>query len=59
MTNQQVFDMLSELESYFYYKRDCINPTLDEAHEHIKKALIIWHEYTGRTNDTKENETNV
>ena len=51
MTNQKVFNMLSELEEYFYYKRDCLNPTLDEIHDRIKKCLLDWHEYTGCTNE--------
>ena len=54
MTNQKVFDMLSELECFFYYKRDCLNPTLDEIHDKINDCLLAWSEYTGCTNDTKE-----
>ena len=50
MDNQQVFDMLSELEMYFFYKRDELNPTLDDIHEKIEQCLLAWHEYTGCTN---------
>ena len=54
MTNQKAFDMLSELECFFYYKRDYLNPTLDEIHDKINDCLLAWSEYTGCTNDTKE-----
>ena len=54
MTNQKVFDMLSQLESFFYYKRDYLNPTLDEIHDKINDCLLVWSEYIGCTNDTKE-----
>ena len=54
MTNQKVFDMLSELESFFYYKRDYLNPTLDEIHDKINDCLLAWSEYTVFTNYTKE-----
>lgn len=51
MTEQEVFNMLSDLEEYFYYKRDQLNPTLDEIHDRIKKSLEDWHEYTGCKNE--------
>lgn len=50
MDNQQVFDMLADLEEYFYYKRDELNPTLDEIHDKIDWCLRAWHEFTGCTN---------
>lgn len=50
MNNQEVFDMLSELECFFYYERDKLNPVLDDIHEKINACLIAWHEYTGCVN---------
>lgn len=50
MENQQVFEMLSELEEFFYNKRDELNPTLDDIHDDIEKCMIAWHEYTGCVN---------
>ena len=51
MTNQEVFNMLSELEEYFYNKRDQLNPTLDEIHDKIDFCLRAWSEYTGCKNN--------
>ena len=51
MDNQSVFDMLSELECFFYYESNSrLNPTIDDIHDKIKSALIAWSEFTGCTN---------
>ena len=54
--NQEVFNMLSELEEYFYYKLQ--NPeelsrfwgTLAEMYEDTKTMLLQWHKMTGCVN---------
>lgn len=56
MSNQEVFNMLSELEEFFYYKMQ--NPeelgpfwkNLAEMHEEAKTMLCQWHNLTGCKN---------
>lgn len=50
MDDQQVFDMLAELEEFFFYKRELLNPTLIEIHNKVDWCLNAWHECTGCTN---------
>lgn len=55
MTDQEVFNMLSELEEFFYYKLQ--NPDgmpwiiLAQMHEEVKTAVCQWHNLTGCTNE--------
>ena len=56
MDNQEVFNMLAELESFFYYKLQ--NPEelgpfwsiLNEMHTEADTMLRQWHNLTGCTN---------
>ena len=56
MDNQEVFNLLSELEAFFYYKRQ--NPEelapfqsiLNEMHTEADTMLRQWHNLTGCTN---------
>lgn len=56
MTEQEVFNSLSKLEEYFFYRLQ--NPegldwsVLGQLHGEIKTALIQWHNLTGCKNDT-------
>lgn len=57
MTNQEVFDRLSELEEFFYCKLQ--NPEemmpfwsiLAQMHQDAKTMLVQWHNLTGCRND--------
>lgn len=55
MNNQEVFNMLSELESFFYYRMQ--NPEglpfkiLVELHEELNTAAKQWHNLTGCENE--------
>lgn len=57
MSNQEVFNMLSELESFFLYK--CRNAQelepfqriLNQMHEEAKTMLMQWHNITGCINE--------
>ena len=54
MSNQEIFDSLSELEETLYYRMH--NPgnldfqTLSAVHESINAALRLWHRLTGCKN---------
>lgn len=56
MSNQDVFNMLSELEEFFFYKLH--NPeelrpfwsNLAEMHQEAKTMLAQWHNLTGCKN---------
>jgi len=54
MSEQEVFNMLSELEEYFYYRLH--NPdgipwtSANEMHEEIKTLLCQWSTWTGCKN---------
>ena len=54
MTEQEVFNMLAELEEYFYYRLHNPGPipwtSLNEMHDEIKTLLLQWHTWTGCTN---------
>lgn len=58
MSDQQVFNMLSELEEFFYYKM--CNPeelgahwsSLVEMHQEVKTLLCQWHNLTGCKNES-------
>ena len=50
MTNQEVFNALADLEEFFFYKRDSLNPTLDDIHDKLKYCLKAWAEYSGCRN---------
>lgn len=57
MTYQEIFAALSELESTFYYASDnCdrMNLTIEQMHDLINAGLLLWHEYTGCTNETDD-----
>jgi len=53
MDNQQVMEMLSEIEEYFFYRKN--NPEelqafwsiLVEMHEAAKTLVCQWHNLTG------------
>ncbi len=53
MNNQDVLNMLSELEEYFYYLKQ--NPEglnysdVEKIHDAINKSLVDWHRLTGLT----------
>lgn len=49
MTNQEIFEMLSEFECALLYakNRDPKNEKLKEAHEHARDALVAFAEATG------------
>lgn len=56
MTNQEILNILSKLESEFYYKIDEHAPSdefslddYEEMHRLIDSALIRWHRLTGLT----------
>jgi hypothetical protein len=51
MTDQEVFNMLADLEEYFFYKQYALNPTLDDIHDKLKFCLKAWAEYTGCKNE--------
>lgn len=54
MSEQEVFEKLSELESYFYYRMQ--NPgslsfrILVELHDELNTAMRQWHNLTGCKN---------
>lgn len=56
-TNQEIFNIISDLEEYFYYKKQ--NPQelepffsiLSEMHEEAKALLCQWHNITGCKNE--------
>lgn len=54
MSNQEVFNMLSELEDYFYYRMN--NPDglpfddLTNLHNKADEMLRDWHSLTGCVN---------
>lgn len=47
MDNQQAFDMLSELESFFFYKKTYEDSKLKEIHDKLEFCLRKWAEYSG------------
>jgi hypothetical protein len=55
MSEQEVFNSLSELEEFFYYRLQ--NPgglpwnILAQLHNEIKTALVQWHNLTGCKNE--------
>lgn len=56
--NQKILNLLSEIESTLYYRKDGSDPaqgvsenTIKATHYHIKKALEVWHKGTGLTID--------
>ena len=55
MSEQEVFNKLSELEEYFYYRLQ--NPkglpfdALARLHDEINAAMLKWHELTGCKNE--------
>ena len=56
MTNKEILQALSELESVLYYRADgSDNPegveteTTKEVHALVRKAIEKWHEATGET----------
>jgi len=55
MTGQEVFNMLSALEEYFYYRMH--NPDgipfhiVNQMHDEVNTALIQWHNFTGCRNE--------
>ena len=57
MSEQEVFNSLSELEQYFFYRQLLKDPAgdewkaLDKIHSEIKSALVQWHELTGCKNE--------
>ena len=55
MTNQEVFEMLSENEArlFYAYCDDRDNKALKAAHESVKQALINFAHDTGCNNKTK------
>ena len=56
MSNQEVFDMLSELEQFLFYKSrnpeelDFFQLSLCEMHREAKTLLCQWHNLTGCIN---------
>ena len=55
MSEQEVFNSLSNLEEYFFYyqhknPRDLPFSTLVMLHENIKSVLKEWHKITGYKN---------
>ena len=49
MNYQKILENLSELEEAFYYASDAedrLNMTYEEMHDLMKKALLLWGEYT-------------
>lgn len=54
MSNQEVFNMLSELEEYFYYRMNNPDglpfPDMTEMHKKADEMLRTWHELTGCVN---------
>ena len=56
MSEQEVFNTLSELEEYFFYRMQ--NPgglpfsVLTEMHEEAKTMLHQWHNLTGCNNES-------
>lgn len=49
MTNQEIFEMLSEVESNLFYavSREPENAELKEAHMHAREALVAFAKATG------------
>ena len=56
MNNQEIFNMLSDLEEFFYYKMQnpeelgAFWPQLAEMHSEAKTMLCQWHNLTGCKN---------
>ena len=50
MNYQKILENLSEMEEAFYYASDAedrLNMIYEEMHDLMKKALVLWGEYTG------------
>ena len=50
MNYQKILENLSELEEAFFYAAVADgreNMTYEEMHDLMKKALVLWGEYTG------------